>query len=176
MATFEQILCQFLTNPLIYFLIVFGFSIAVAIILPIPIEVALVFALTAGSLALFTAALVAVALGKAVGAWLVFLLGLKVEGAMHRWAQRSKVFERILKALERFVRVTGVLGLFVLLSVPFMSDTAVLYLYALFNEEGKALDRRQFIASNFLAGISRVALFFLLALTIAPWLMGTVRC
>ena len=80
------------------------------------------------------------------------------------------------KALERFVRVTGVLGLFVLLSVPFMSDTAVLYLYALFNEEGKALDRRQFIASNFLAGISRVALFFLLALTIFPWLIGTVRC
>ena len=176
MATFEQVLCEFLTNPLIYFLIVFGFSIAVAIILPIPIKVALVFALTAGSLALFTAALVAVALGKAVGAWLVFLLGLKVEGAMHRWAQRSKVFERILKALERFVRVTGVLGLFVLLSVPFMSDTAVLYLYALFNEEGKALDRRQFIASNFLAGISRVALFFLLALTIFPWLIGTVRC
>ena len=176
MATFEQILCQFLTNRIVYFLIVFAFSIAVAIVLPIPIEVALVFALTAGSIALFTAALVAVALGKAVGAWLVFLLGLKVEGAMHKWAQRSRIFERILKALERFVRVTGVLGLFVLLSVPFMSDTAVLYLYALFNEEGKALDRRQFIVSNFLAGISRVALFFILALTIFPGLMRTGTC
>lgn len=173
MATFEQLLCDFLTNPVVFFLLVFGFSIAVALVLPVPIEIALVFALASGSLALFTAALFAVALGKATGAALVFLVGLRVDRAMHRWAERSKIFARILTSLERFVRYTGTFGLFVLLSIPFMSDTAVLYLYALFNEEGKALDRTRFILSNFLAGISRTALFFVLANTIFPGLIGS---
>jgi membrane protein DedA with SNARE-associated domain len=161
---FGQILCDVLVNPVVYFLLVFGFSIAVAIILPIPIELPLFVAIAGGSLTLFTTALLAVALGKAVGAGLVFLLGLKVEGAMNRWAQRSKAIERILKALERFVRYTGTIGLFVLLSIPFMSDTAVLYFYALFNKNGKAIDQRNFILTNFLAGISRVAAFFLVAI------------
>ena len=133
-ATIEQLLCDFLTNPVVFFLLVYGFAIAVAVVLPVPIEIALVFALASGSLVLFTAALFAIALGKATGAALVFLLGLRVDKAMHKWAKRSKIFARILAALERFVRYTGTVGLFVLLSIPFMSDTAVLYLYALFNE------------------------------------------
>jgi len=172
-ASFEQLLCEFLTNPVVFFLLVFGFSIAVALVLPVPIEVALVFALGSGNLALFTAALFAVALGKAAGAALVFVLGLRVDKAMHKWSQRSKIFARILSTLERFVRYTGTFGLFVLLSIPFMSDTAVLYLYALFNEEGKALERSRFVLSNFLAGVSRTALFFVLARTVFPWLIGS---
>ena len=176
LVDFNQLLCDFLTNPIIYFLIVFGFAVAVAVVLPIPIEVALIFALTAADLGLFTAALIAVALGKAVGAWLVFLLGVKVEGAMHRWSERSKIVERILKALEKFVRLTGSIGLFILLSIPFMSDTAVLYFYALFNEEGKAIDRRQFILTNFLAGISRVSLFFIFAVALFREWMQVPAC
>jgi membrane protein DedA with SNARE-associated domain len=171
---FGQLMCEVLTNPVIYFLLVFGYSIAVAMVLPTPIELPLFVAIAGGSLTLFTAALLAVALGKAVGAWLVFLLGLKVEGAMNRWAQRSKIIKRIMDALERFVRYTGTLGLFTLLSIPFMSDTAVLYFYALFNEEGKSIDRRHFIITNFLAGISRVSLFFILAITLfRDWLQVT---
>ncbi len=176
MVDFNQLLCDFLTNPIIYFLIVFGFAIAVAIVLPIPIEVALIFALTGGSIGLFTVALLAAASGKAVGAWLVFLLGLKVEGAMHRWSQRSKIIARILKGLEKFVRWTGSIGLFILLSIPFMSDTAVLYFYALFNEEGKAIDRRQFIVTNFLAGISRTSAFFIVAIALLPGWLAVPPC
>ncbi|HKZ64488.1 MAG TPA: hypothetical protein VJ400_08595 [Thermoplasmata archaeon] len=176
MATFEQVLCGFLTNPLVYFLIVFLFSIAIAIVLPIPVEIALVLVFFRSDLGLFMAAVFAVASGKAVGAWLVFWLGLKVEAAMHRWSQRSRIIERIMNAFERFVRVTGTFGMFVLLSIPFMSDTAVLYFYALFNAEGHTIDRRRFILCNFLAGISRVSLFFILALTIFPWLIGPPVC
>ena len=164
MVDFGLVLCDLLTNIVVYFLIVFVFAIAVAIILPIPIEVALVVALWGRDLGLFTAALLAVAAGKAVGAWLVFLLGLRVEKAMSKWAARSRVVERILHALERFVGYTGAFGLFILLSIPFMSDTAVLYFYALFNKNGKAIDQRNFILTNFLAGISRVAAFFILAI------------
>ena len=48
-----------------------------------------------------------------------------------------------------------------------MSDTAVLYFYALFNEEGKALDQRLFILSNFLAGINRVAILYIFLSSLA---------
>ena len=160
-----EILRQFVTNPFVFFALVFLYAIAVAIFLPIPIEFALVFAL-AGGIALFSAALLAVALGKAVGAWLVFLLGVKVEGVIHRWSERAKLFAKILAGLEKFVRWTGAFGLYVLLSIPFMSDTAILYFYALFNEEGRAIDRRHFIVSNFLAGVNRVALFFLIVIAL----------
>lgn len=169
MVDLLQILQDAIGNPVVYFLLVFVYAILVAIILPIPIEFALVFAL--GNLGLFTAALLAVGLGKAVGAWLIFLLGVKVEGAMTKWAQRARWIEKTLNALERFVRWTGELGLYILLSIPFMSDTVPIYFYALFNEEGKAIDQRGFIVSNFLAGINRVAIFFILALTILPGLI-----
>ena len=170
---FHEILGAFVGNPFVYFLLVFGFSILVAIILPIPIELALVVALAQPGIALFLAALLAVALGKAVGAWLVFVLGIMVEHAMHRWAQRASWIAKVLGALEKFVRWSGSVGLFVLLSIPLMSDTAVLYFYALFNEEGKTIDQRHFILTNFLAGVSRVSLFFILAFTIFPWLLPT---
>jgi len=152
----------FVNNPIIYFFLVFGYAILVAIVLPIPIEFALLLPIAERNLGLFVAALFAIALGKAVGAWLVFLLGVKVEGAIHRWSQRAQIFAKILNALERFVRWSGSIGLYILLSIPLMSDTAVLYFYGIFNEEGKAIDRRQFILSNFLAGFNRVAVFFIL--------------
>ncbi|HEV8593954.1 MAG TPA: hypothetical protein VGR51_00280 [Thermoplasmata archaeon] len=176
MADFNQLLCEFLTNPVIYFLIVFGFAIAVAIILPIPIEVALIFALAGGNIVLFTIALLAVASGKAVGAWLVFVLGIKVEHSMRKWSERSKWIAKILSAMERFVRWSGSFGLFILLSIPFMSDTLVLYFYALFNEEGKTIDRRHFIITNFLAGIARTAAFFVVAIALVPGWLAVTPC
>jgi len=158
-------------NPAVYFLLVFVYAILIAIILPIPIETALLLPLSQGNLTLFTVALFAVALGKAVGAWLVFLLGVKVEGAITKWSQRWTWFATFVEYLERFVRWSGTLGLYVLLSIPLMSDTVPIYFYALFNKEGKALDQRQFILSNFLAGFNRVALLFILALTLFPGLL-----
>lgn len=168
MVDLLQFLASTVANPLVYFLLVFVYAILVAIILPIPIEVALILPIAMRDLGLFTAALFAIALGKAVGAWLVFLLGVKVEGIIHRWSKRAEIFAKILAALEKFVRWTGSFGLYVLLSIPFMSDTAVLYFYALFNEEGKAIDQRLFIVSNFLAGFNRVAVFFFLFPPVAP--------
>ena len=167
-----------LANPFVYFLLVFGLAILIAIILPIPIEIVLLLPLDPNlsmpigqRLNLFSVALVAVALGKAVGAWLVFLFGLKVEKSITKWTERSKAFRRFVAALEKFVRRTGTMGLYILLSIPLMSDTAVLYFYALFNEEGKALEQRHFILSNFLAGVNRVALVFILGLTLIPGLL-----
>jgi len=39
-----------------------------------------------------------------------------------------------------------------------MSDTIPIYVYSLFNEEGKALERNMFLIANFLAAINRVAI------------------
>jgi hypothetical protein len=39
-----------------------------------------------------------------------------------------------------------------------MSDTIPLYLYSLFNEEGKALDWRAYLISNFLASWTRAGI------------------
>lgn len=167
----EEIILGFLGNPVVFFLLTFGFAILIAIILPIPVELFLIIPFQQGSVTLMTIAMFAVALGKAVGAWLVFLLGVRVEKAMHRWAERSKLIAKLLAALEKFVRKTGVIGLYVLLSIPLMSDTAVLYFYALFNEEGRSIDQRLFILSNFLAGIARVSLVFILGLTLFPGLI-----
>ncbi len=162
MVDLLALLGGFIANPIAYFLLVFVYAILVAIILPIPIEVALVLPIVERDLGLFTAALFAIALGKAVGAWLVFLLGVKVESVIHKWSARAEIFAKILGYLERFVRWSGDIGLYILLSIPLMSDTAVLYFYGIFNEEGRAIDRRRFILSNFLAGFNRVAVFFLL--------------
>lgn len=171
MVELLEILGQFVGNPIVYFALVFLYAVAVAVFLPIPIELALLLPLKAGSAGLFTAALFSVASGKAVGAWLVFRLGVRVEGAMRRWAARAAWIERTFAALERFVRWTGVIGLYILLSIPLMPDTVPIYFYALFNEKGRAIAERQFIIGNFLAGISRVAIFFILALTVLPGLI-----
>ena len=171
MVDLLQILLDSYNTPWIYMLLAFGYAILVAIILPIPIETALLLPIQKGSLVLFTVALFAVALGKAVGAWLVFLLGVKVEGSITKWSNRWHWFAKFVGYLERFVRWSGTLGLYTLLSIPLMSDTLPIYFYALFNKEGKALDRRQFILSNFLAGFNRVALLFILAVTLIPGLI-----
>ena len=59
---------------------------------------------------------------------------------------------------EKLVRRTGYAGLYLLLSVPLMSDTIPIYLYSIFNQEGKALERNLFLIANFTAALNRVAI------------------
>jgi hypothetical protein len=68
------------------------------------------------------------------------------------------------KWCERFVRKTNYIGLYVLLSIPLMSDTIPLYLYSLFNEEGRALNRTAFLVANFLAAWTRAGALVLIYL------------
>lgn len=212
MVDLIELLGGFIGNPLVYFALVFVYAVLVAIILPIPIEIVLLPFIGGGNVGLFTAALLAIATGKAVGAWLVFLLGVRVEGIISSWTEGQeflpmyyrelekrgllhgvpfarfrdrivaefrrkglprgppiKAFLRsVFLALQKFVRVTGALGLYVLLSIPLMSDTVPIYFYAIFNEEGKAISKRNFILSNFLAGVNRVAVVLILFLTVWP--------
>lgn len=146
-----------------YLLGLFLYSIAAAVVLPIPVE---------PLLGLFSAIdtsvkAVVLGLGKAVGAIFVFFVGTKVNPWLERWMTRQPWAGRILGLLEIFVRKTGWVGLTVLLALPFMSDTAVNYFFSLLNEKGQAIGRLFFVIANFIGGVARsyLYLFFL------PWLV-----
>ncbi len=146
-------------NPFLFFPLLFTYSVLVAIILPFPIELALIF-VEDPTYMVVTA--IVIGLGKMVGAWAIFFLGLKVEDNIRRWSAKYKIVDKIVKFSIWFVDKTGYVGLFILLSIPFMTDTVPIYIYALFNEEGKLMKRNYFLLTNFAAGIVRGLIFILL--------------
>ncbi len=145
-------------TPALYLSLTFGFSILVAIILPLPIELVLIAPILNGQWGYLGSVVFAMAAGKTVGAWLVFYLGVHVEDNIRHWSEKYRIAKRFVTWCEKFVRKTNYAGLYVLLSIPLMSDTIPLYLYSLFNEEGKALNRQAFLVSNFLAAWTRAGI------------------
>jgi hypothetical protein len=142
----------------LYMLLAFGYAVLVAIVLPIPIEIALLPPLADGRWGYLTGLAIAIAAGKTVGAFLVFVLGLNVEGTVKKWSDRWRVAAWVVVKAEKFVAKTGYAGLYLLLSVPLMSDTIPIYIYSVFNAEGRALERNMFLLANFLAALNRVAI------------------
>jgi uncharacterized membrane protein YdjX (TVP38/TMEM64 family) len=142
-------------DPLTFLVLLFLYSVAAAVALPIPVE----FFLLANRTVDPIVSAIVLGLGKGAGAIVVFYLGFKVNPWIERWMGRHKAVGRLLKGLETFVRRTGWPGLLVLLATPFMSDTAVNYFYALLNEEGRAIGRGSFVAANVIGGTARALLF-----------------
>ncbi len=153
-----QLLTDAYNTPWLYLLIAFGYAILVAIVLPIPIELALLLPILQGRWGYLTGVALAIAAGKTVGAWLIFALGLNVEGSVRKWSDHWRFAKWFVAKAEKFVAKTKYTGLYVLLSVPLMSDTIPIYLYSVFNKEGKALERNMFLIANFLAALNRVAI------------------
>lgn len=149
-------------DPLVYVLLVFAYAVAVAIVLPLPIEAALILPLFFGQWGYLAGITIALAVGKTFGAWLIFLLGVRVEGTIRFWSTRFKFAETVVNKAKAFVSKTSYTGLYILLSIPLMSDTIPLYLYSLFNEEGRALRRDMYLIANFLAALNRVAILVVL--------------
>src|SRR3989449_3059862 len=127
----------------------FLYAIAAAVVLPIPVELLLLLYPEINP----AVKAIALGLGKAVGAVVVFFVGNKVNPYIERWMDRHPIGKRVLKLLEAFVRRTGAIGLAVLLAIPFMSDTAVNYFYSLLNEEGHAIGRWHFVLANLIGGV-----------------------
>src|SRR5439155_17672129 len=75
-------------TPWLYLLIAFGYAILVALVLPIPIEIALLLPLIEGRWGYLASIGLAIAAGKTVGAWLIFWLGLNLEGSVRKWSER----------------------------------------------------------------------------------------
>ena len=158
MVDLLQILTDAYHTPWLYLLIAFTYAVLVALVLPIPIEIALLAPLIERNWGYLTSIAIAIAAGKTVGAWLIFWLGLNLEGSVRKWSDRWSVARWFVARAERLVGKTGYTGLYLLLSVPMMSDTIPIYVYSLFNEGGKALEQNMFLIANFLAAVNRVAI------------------
>ncbi|MFQ5885032.1 MAG: hypothetical protein ACE5IO_08020 [Thermoplasmata archaeon] len=157
MDWFTEILQAVQSQPYLFFLLLFIYSVLVAIILPIPIEIALVFAI--GDIPFLVAVALTIGIGKTVGAMGIFYLGLKVEDNIRRWSSKYRFIDKTVKALTKFVDKSGYWGFFILLSIPFMMDTVPIYIYSLFNEEGRLMKWNYFLLANFAAGIVRSIVF-----------------
>lgn len=142
-------------DPATYLLIFFLLCVAAAIILPIPIEIALIWNPTM----FFPIKALVMGLGKGTGAVAVFFIGAKVEVAVKRFA-RWGWFRWLLVKSEAFVRRFGIFAMYLIMSVPGMIDTIPLYLFSIFNEEGHLMTLRDFALANFLAGINRAFLIY----------------
>jgi len=145
-------------NPYIFLPLVFLYAIAIAAVLPIPIELSLVAPIVNQEWGYLVGIALALAAGKTVGAWLIFGLGVKVEDSIRWWSEKWRVAKWVVEKAGLFVHKTGYLGIYILLSIPLMSDTIPIYLYSLFNKEGKSLERNLFLGANFLAALNRVAI------------------
>ncbi len=161
---FINLLLGAYANPYVFLPLVFVYAIAIAVILPIPIELSLVAPIVNQQWGYLVGIAFALALGKTVGALLIFLLGVRVETTIRWWSERWRFAKWFVDKADLFVRKTGYLGLYLLLSIPLMSDTIPIYLYSLFNKEGKTLERNLFLTSNFFAALNRVAILAVLFL------------
>lgn len=156
-SPFVDFLNNLYNNPLAFTLVVFVYAILVAVILPIPIEIALLLPISDHRWGYLAGVAIALAAGKTVGAALIFVLGLRVEGTIRKWSDRWRFARWFVAKAQKFVARTRIPGLYVILSIPLMPDTITIYLYSLFNPEGKALERNMFLSANFLAALNRTA-------------------
>ncbi len=148
------------TNAWLYALFLFIYSALAAIFLPVPVEFGLFFA---GNVQWWQKPIV-LGLGKMVGAIGIFFLGIRIEFRIREWAEAHRLVEWALNGVFFFVKYTRWVGLLILLSIPFMPDSAPIYVYSIFNRQGQAVSPRAFLIVNFAAGFIRASIFqFLLA-------------
>src|SRR2546428_12956788 len=96
----------------------FVYAVLVALILPIPIEIALLLPLIDGRWGYLTGIALAIAAGKTVGAWLIFLLGLNLEGSLREWSDRWRVARWFVAKAGKIVGRTRYTGLSLVLRRP----------------------------------------------------------
>ncbi|QLH74755.1 MAG: hypothetical protein HPY73_04385 [Methanomassiliicoccales archaeon] len=147
-------LSQMEGDVILYPILLFLYAVAAAVFLPIPVEIVLF----GGSNTPLVVKALALGAGKAVGSMIVFYIGYEIEAFVRKWSVKWKFFGLVVRFSEWFVSKLKYVGMYLLLSVPLMSDTAVLYVFSLFNKEGTTLEVRKFVIVNFFAGITRVVI------------------
>ena len=158
---FDQLMDYLSANqadPATYLLIFFLFCVAAAIILPIPVEVALV---VNPSIHIAVKAAV-MGLGKGTGALAVFFIGRKIDETVGQYAKRWRWYNWLLVKSEKLVRRYGYVAMYASMSVPGMVDTISLYLFSILNKEGQLMTLKYFVLVNILAGVTRAFLIYTL--------------
>ncbi len=150
---FISFLMGLVNDPVAYGIVFFLYAVAAAVFLPIPVEIGL-FNNNVHPVLL----VVVLAAGKAVGSFIVFYIGIGVRKTLKKWSDGTPLTKKIVDSCERFVLKYGYVGLFIIMSIPLMIDSATLYLFSLLNTKedgGRALEMPRFVLINFFAGILR---------------------
>lgn len=129
----------------------FFYSLATSIFLPTPFEILLSNAVK--HLSVWWVVLIA-ATAKTIGAWIVLMLGDKANEGLETLLEKRAFLRRMFAAMERFAQRYGYFAVFVLFAIPFMSDTAPLFVLAVLN-----MRKSVFLAVSFLAIVARSLLY-----------------
>jgi membrane protein DedA with SNARE-associated domain len=129
----------------------FFYSLATSIFLPTPFEILLSNAVK--HLSVWWVVLIA-ATAKTIGAWIVLMLGDKANEGLETLLEKRAVLRKLFNAMERFAQKYGYFAVFVLFAIPFMSDTAPLFVLAVLN-----MRKSIFLAVSFLAIVARSLLY-----------------
>ena len=131
----------------------FFYSLATSIFLPTPFEILLSNAREHLGI-VWTVAVAAVA--KTAGAWIVLMLGDKANEGLETLLEKRALLRKIFQAMERFAQKFGYFAVFVLFAIPFMSDTAPLFVLAVLK-----MRKSIFLAVTFAAIVVRSLLYLL---------------
>ena len=146
------------SDPGTYLLSLFFFSYIAAVFLPVPVETIVAFAPAGIPIAVIA---IVSGLGKGLGAMTVFYLGTAIEKTILNYTKWGW-FRWILDKSEAFVRRFGYPAIYVIMSIPFMTDSVPLYLFSLLNKEGKLLKVWWFTLVNVAAGATRATIVLVL--------------
>lgn len=144
-------------DPIAYSVVLFFYAIMAAVILPIPVEVGLL--LSPHTPVIMLAAILG--LGKMVGSVLVFYLGLGIGDKVEGWSAKWPGFGWLVAKSEWLVKKLNYLGLYLILSVPLMTDTVPLYIFSILNKNG-VFTMQMFAFANLCAGITRASILLIL--------------
>jgi membrane protein YqaA with SNARE-associated domain len=172
MTDFLSQLMDYLTanqaDPVTYLLIFYLFCVAASIILPIPVEVALV--VNPGIHIAVKAAVMG--LGKGTGALAVYFIGRKIDETVGQYARKWRWYSWLLVKSEKLVRRYGYVAMYAIMSLPGMVDTIPLYIFSILNKEGELMTLRGFVLVNVLAGVTRAFLIYALFMAFGIELFG----
>lgn len=129
----------------------FLYSLATSIFLPTPFEILLQNAVD--DLGVLWTVFVA-ASAKTAGSWIVLLMGDKANQGLASLVDRRPGLRRLFRSLERFAQHYGLWAVFILFSIPFMSDTAPLFILAVLR-----MRKLPFLAVTFAAIVVRSLLY-----------------
>lgn len=144
------------SDPLSFSIILLFYTILATVFLPIPVEIGLFFS-PATPVAV---KILVMGLGKMIGSMLVFSIGLKLGDRVRCWSTDWKWFGALVRGCEWMVKRFHYLGLYLILSLPLMTDTVPLYVFSMFNDQG-VLNFKWFAVTSFLAGITRGSIVFM---------------
>lgn len=125
----------------------FFYSLATSLLLPIPFE--FILSNAAAHLGVLLTVLVA-ALGKVAGSWLVLMMGDRANQGLQELLKRRALLRRAFHRLMAFAQKYGYFAIFVIFAIPFMTDTAPLFILAVLR-----MKKLPFLAVTFVAIVVR---------------------